>query len=597
MVSNYKRKTKRGEWTEKNLERAMEEAAKTSVRAAAKNYNIPFSTLLRHYKKQSSTKYLGRYRPVFTEEEENTLKRYLMKMDDLFYGLTPGDFRKTVGDFAKKLGKGDRFPKGCAGKDWLAGFRKRHSSIVLRSPEPTSLARARGFNRPQVERFYNLLEELMGKYSLDPTQIYNMDETGIRTSTTKPPKILSSYGKRQVGLISSTERGTLTTVVCSCNAAGSFIPPFFIYKRKRFAPRLLDGAPPGSEGTVSESGWISGPLFLSWLQFLVEKTRPSEQKKLLLLLDNHESHKFYPALEYATKNHIIFLSFPPHTTHKLQPLDVSVYGPIKKYFEQEIATFHKVHPGRTISQLDVASIFNPAYLKGASPMNAINGFRVAGIWPFNRNLFQDCDFAPASVTDNPQESQSVSNTLQPVHQNDNTEPQRILSASLQESGHKTPPPTPTAALMAVTPQARVALSPAKLQSTPDNILESIRPIPTAIGRKVGERKRKSQKSEVLTSTPIKMEQKKKFNKTATRNLGKENEITKCPKPSSSRVKKTTNKSTAKSARDYFCTVCKEQYFHPPSEDWIQCSECKDWTHEACSSYLGAGTYFCDDCQD
>lgn len=329
MVSNYKRKTKRGEWTETNLERAMDEATRTSVRAAAKKYNIPFSILLRHHKKKSSTKYLGRFRPVFTKDEEDTLFKYLTKMDDLFYGLTPSDFKKTAGEFAQKLGKGDRFPMGPAGKDWLSGFRKRHPSIALRAPEPTSLARARGFNRPQVDRFYDLLEEVIDKYSLDPTQIYNMDETGIRTSTTKPPKILSTYGKRQVGLISSAERGVLTTVICCCNAAGSFIPPFFILKRKRFVPRLLDGSPPGSQGTVSDSGWISGDIFLTWLEFLVEKTRPAEQKKLLLLLDNHESHKFFPALEYATKNHIILLSFPPHTTNKLQPLDVAVYGPIK----------------------------------------------------------------------------------------------------------------------------------------------------------------------------------------------------------------------------------------------------------------------------
>ncbi|CAH2085302.1 unnamed protein product [Euphydryas editha] len=158
MVSNYKRKSNRGKWTEKNLERAMEEATRTSVRAAAKKYNIPFSTLLRHHKKQCSIKYLGRFRPVFTEEEEIALKNHLNKMDDLFYGLTPSDFKNNVGEFAKKLGKSHRFPKGCAGKDWLAGFRKRHPSVVLRTPEPTSLARARGFNRPQVERFYDLLK-------------------------------------------------------------------------------------------------------------------------------------------------------------------------------------------------------------------------------------------------------------------------------------------------------------------------------------------------------------------------------------------------------------------------------------------------------
>ncbi|KAH9524423.1 hypothetical protein Btru_054516 [Bulinus truncatus] len=34
--------------------------------------------------------------------------------------------------------------------------------------------------------------------------------------------------------------------------------------------------------------------------------------------------------DYATANGIVMLSFPPHCTHKLQPLDRTVYGPFKK---------------------------------------------------------------------------------------------------------------------------------------------------------------------------------------------------------------------------------------------------------------------------
>lgn len=81
-----------------------------------------------------------------------------------------------------------------------------------------------------------------------------------------------------------------------------------------------------------------------------------------------------------------------------------------------MAIFHKARPGRTITQLDVVSIWNPAYLKGASSMNAISGFRVTGIWPYKRNLFRDCDYGPISETDQPQiETQYTSdtNTLQP----------------------------------------------------------------------------------------------------------------------------------------------------------------------------------------
>lgn len=192
-----------------------------------------------------------------------------------------------------------------------------------------------------------------------------MEETGVKTSTFRPSKILITQRKRQVGIVSSLERGVFTTVICCGNAAGSFLSQFFIFKRKKIISRLLDGSPPGSQASVTDSGWINGERFYDWLRYFVEQVRPLPEYKVLLLLDNHESHKFYPAIEYTRNNNVILLSFPPHTTHRLQPLDVAVYGPIKTFFEQEINTFQKQFPGRIINQLNICRLFCPAYLKGA----------------------------------------------------------------------------------------------------------------------------------------------------------------------------------------------------------------------------------------
>ncbi|XP_011859972.1 PREDICTED: uncharacterized protein LOC105557363 [Vollenhovia emeryi] len=190
--------------------------------------------------------------------------------------------------------------------------------------------------------------------------------------------------------------------------------------------RLLDDAPPGSQATVSDNGWINGEVFLVWLQYFVEVVRPNENRKVLLLLDNHESHKYYPALEFASKNHIIFVSFAPHTTNKMQPLDVAVYGPIKKYFEQEVNVFQKNHPGWIINQYDIAKLFGRAYSKGASVQNAIQGFKKPGIWPYNPHVFNDEDYAPSSMTDRP--VKDVPDNITPVRDNilppcDNATPQ------------------------------------------------------------------------------------------------------------------------------------------------------------------------------
>ncbi|KAK9754378.1 hypothetical protein QE152_g1380 [Popillia japonica] len=64
-------------------------------------------------------------------------------------------------------------------------------------------------------------------------RIYNVDETGIMTVPKKRSKCLSLRGKRQVGCLSSAERGVLVSVEICMSASGAFMPPSFIFPRAR----------------------------------------------------------------------------------------------------------------------------------------------------------------------------------------------------------------------------------------------------------------------------------------------------------------------------------------------------------------------------
>lgn len=97
--------------------------------------------------------------------------------------------------------------------------------------------------------------------------------------------------------------------------------------------------------------------FLQWLKFFVEIVRPTADHKVLLLLDNHESHCSLNVAEYTCEHHVEILSFPPHTSHKLQPLDVAVYGPLDTFFEAEIKKWQRSHPACIISLYDLGGIF------------------------------------------------------------------------------------------------------------------------------------------------------------------------------------------------------------------------------------------------
>ena len=237
------------------------------------------------------------------------------------------------------------------------------------------MSRASGFNLGDVDRFFNLLENLIKDHCLKANNIYNIDESGISTAQKKCQRVLGLKGKKQIGSIASAERGVNTTVVCCVNAGGTHYVPMIIFKRKRVPDELGDGAPEGSIVTCSDSGWINSELFVQWMRMFISHVKPTKDDKVLLILDGHKSHtKNLEAIQLAIDNNVIMLSLPPHTTHKLQPLDKAFFKPLQVYYDQEVEKWLRLNPGRSVSSYQVANLFHLAYAKAATMSTAINGF-------------------------------------------------------------------------------------------------------------------------------------------------------------------------------------------------------------------------------
>lgn len=408
MVREYKRKSTRGSYGKEALDAAIEkvQSGEMSKRKASARYGVPRKTLNRHLrgavKKPGS---LGRFQPVLNEEYEEALVKHAIDLQRMFFGLTTGDIRKLAFELAEKNGIEHPFQNNKAGKFWLQSFLKRNPQLSLRSPEPTSLARAVGFNRPVVMKFFEIYKEELTKGSFSADRIWNADESGL-TAVHTPGRIVAKRGDKQVGRITSGERGETVTIICAMNAAGTYIPPMMIFKRRRMTPLLLKGSPPGTIGSVSDNGWVTSDLFLKWLEHFITVTRPSKEQKVILLVDGHASHKSLAVIEKARESGVVIICFPPHTTHRIQPLDRCFFGPLKTRYNAECDKFMTTHPGQRITTYDVAELFSNAYINSASMANAVNGFKCCGLWPYNPDVFTADDFLPATVTDEPLDTSS-----------------------------------------------------------------------------------------------------------------------------------------------------------------------------------------------
>lgn len=285
----------------------------------------------------------------------------------LFYGLSPLEVRRAAYDYAEKHNIKNTFNKArrLAGKDWLYGFLKRNPSITIRQPEATSINRVTAFNKDEVDLFFKNLELIMEKHKFRTSKIYNMDETGIST-VQDPGTVIAEKGQKRVGSVTSYERGKNITVICAVSAAGSYIPPMFIYPRKRMSPQLSKDGPNEAIYHCSKNGWTNHDLFVIWLKHFVKFARPTSDEPILLVLDNHYSHVSLEAYLFCRENFISVLSIPPHTSHRMQPLDVAFYSPIKTAFRRQCDLFMKSHALQRITPYDVASIFNKSYCDTAT---------------------------------------------------------------------------------------------------------------------------------------------------------------------------------------------------------------------------------------
>lgn len=611
MVGNYKRISLRQSWDEAAMQRAVNavNSGQMGWLRAATTFGVPQATLRRRARDKNKTirgvmKGLGRFVSTFGEDLERELVSHLKLLESRLFGLNTTEVRQLAYQLAESKGIDHRFnhETKMAGWDWLKGFRKRNPDIGLRKPEPTSAARAMGFNKPQVSKFFEVYEEVLLKHKITPSKIFNMDESSLST-VQKPPKVFAKVGKKQVGAITSAERGMHVTVVCCMNPTGQYVPPALIFPRKNWKSELIDGAPVGSIGIAQETGWMTGEVFLRWLNHFASFVKPTIENKVLLIVDGHSSHKQLDVVVYAKENGIVMLCLPPHCTHRLQPLDIAFYGPLKSYYDQEVRKWMKTNPGRTVGQYQISSLFSVAYGKAGTIANAESGFRKTGIWPINPDIFEDHLFAPAETTNVPksphEKNNSPSNGLTVVEPTTSGQ----FSTNVTESSLPLAYPSTSGLNQDMVSNQQKNLQGTYQQGVSTSVVENVSvadlsPVPLASRLNKKRRVRKHHGSIVLTSSPFLTELQKRAEDK------KQKELRKSSRSAKRRLDLDTEDVYEEELlpdnddEDCPCLYCNELYsLSRPGESWLQCMNCKLWAHCECAGLSkNSKIFICDVCK-
>lgn len=394
----------------------------------------------------------------------------------------------------------------------------------------------------------------------------------------------------------------MATACLAMSAIGNFVPPMIIFPRARLTEQLKKGAPAETLFCCNKSGWTTIDDMNKYFDHFLSHTRPTESNPILLLLDGHSSHtKNMAFLEKAKRNHVDVLSFPPHCSHRLQPLDVSFMGPLKTHLAKAIDDFLKEHPGKVVTMNELSELFGKAYMKTTNATVAVNGFAKTGIVPLNRNIFSDDLFAPADVTDIDIEANHEDSEVSGVP----GESQSGSSKELCDDKKVKNGPGDDVVTTGYDPEAgdiqdfvlpgvdlsdgkivknepgdddkeNCAPGPSKAPNKGFTISPAaILPLPKSQTRKLS-RKRK-EKAADLTSSPYRAALKEAQASKDIENIKKANK--RRPRANTKQLAKRL-RLAENSQEDFLCELCGKSFMQSEKgKGWIKCGQCHAWYHD------------------
>lgn len=219
---------------------------------------------------------------------------------------------------------------------------------------------------------------------LDPTRIYNMDETAFHL-TPKSDKVITKKGAKTVHVhVGNDDKECLTTMVAG-NAAGMLPPPMVLHTQKRIPYSIIKDTPADWGLGRSDSGWMTGQTFYEYISNVFYKWLCENKIKLpvILFVDGHKSHLTINVSEFCREHEIVLVALYPNATHMLQPMDVAVFKPLKVAWRHEIQDWRIKNNAVKIKKGEFAGLLKNSMEKTDMKSHLQNGFKACGLFPFN----------------------------------------------------------------------------------------------------------------------------------------------------------------------------------------------------------------------
>ena len=209
--------------------------------------------------------------PKMSHDEEKSFVLHFQQMAELGYGYTRADVINMATEYMHLVG---RFADDKRlSQNWYTGFSRRWPELKWVKASALAKQRVQASNPDTIKKYYKELNDILVEYDLHHSleRIYNIDGKYVCTEH-KAPSVVCSRSLKTPQAITSPRLGSCTP------------PPPPCFRGNQMSQEYLDGTTPGSDGTVTGSGWSNIIVFENYIKnHLLKYVQVSPTRPFLIL--------------------------------------------------------------------------------------------------------------------------------------------------------------------------------------------------------------------------------------------------------------------------------------------------------------------------
>jgi DDE superfamily endonuclease/Tc5 transposase DNA-binding domain len=321
--------------------------------------NVPIATVWRHTHGKPSLQDKAAKQQYLTPQEEKALLDYVLRMSERGYPLPVRALRSLAQVIARQRSSTFQIPAADQnlrppGKNWPQGFYKRHPEVKSKRMRTLDWRRHNLNIREKVMQWFTVIGRELQDSDIHADNVYNMDETGVLLSVLNSMKVLVSRDDLSEGRGAGVQRTLVTAIEC-ISASGRSLPPLIVWPASTHRSTWTTHPTPGWHFAVSQKGYVDNQISLHWVQHVFDPLTRSlaNHKPRLLISDGFATHESLELLTFCFENNIRLCRLPSHTSHKLQPCDVRVFGPLKVAYRELVEQLYR---GGTMMRMHVLTL-------------------------------------------------------------------------------------------------------------------------------------------------------------------------------------------------------------------------------------------------